>query len=445
MQVSRLMMFAKSRRLTPVLCLSMALGGLVVSGSPTSAQEALSLHDLVSRVVSDHVRIKAGESRVEASRKDEDAAGGGWAPDVTLTTSYGFERQNNASGSDTSMPPREGSLSLSQTLWDFGSTNAAIDRAELLRQQTEHTLESTRQNLMVEAINAYLELSRARRVMGFAQGSVENLKRQLDLENTRIERGAGVSTDRLQAKSQLAGAMSRLVRAEGALKRARNRYRSVYGSVPDADVKLPLPKSPEALFPPTLEEAVIMGASSNPQLLASLDATSIAKSDVDASKAAELRPTIDLTLESTWKEDVGGTVGYEQEQLAKVELSYTFDTSFANFNRLDATRSRAIVANNEYLQVRLDIEERVRNAWSSLETAKRNAAHLNDQADIAAEFLDRARKERLQGERSLIDILAGETSLINAKSDAASAETDVLIASFSVLAAIGKLDMSALQ
>lgn len=191
--------------------------------------------------------------------------------------------------------------------------------------------------------------------------------------------------------------MSRLVQAEGALARALNRYRSVFGEIPEAGSKLPLPTSPEALFPATLDEAVAIGVGANPQLLAALDATEIAKTDVDASKAAELRPTIDLTIESNWKEDVGGTVGYEQEQLAKVELSYTFDTSFVNADRVDASRSRAIAANNDYLQARRDTEERIRNAWTSLATAKRNASHLNDQADIAAEFLDKARQERLQG------------------------------------------------
>lgn len=427
-------------------CAAVSLAAFALTASVSvNAAETVSLPDIIAEIMVDNVRVQGGEAGVEAARQDAAAALGGWTPDITLSTSYGYEHQNNATGSDTSMPPRDASVSVSQTLWDFGGTAAALERAELLRVQAENTLAATRQTLMLDGIRAYLELSRTRRVMSFAQGSVDNLKRQLDLENTRIERGAGVSTDRLQAKSQLAGALSRLVRAEGSLSQAQNRYRAIFGGLPAADAKLPLPASPVALFPPQLEEAVTIGVAANPRVLAALDATEIAKTDVDASAAAELRPTIDLTLESTWKEDVGGTVGYEDEQLAKVELSYTFDTSLANVARLDATRSRAIVANNEYLQSRIDVEEQIRNAWSSYQTAIRNAEHLNDQADIAAEFLDKARQERLQGERSLIDILAGETSLINAKSDAAAAETEVLIASFSVLAAIGKLDMSALQ
>jgi len=389
--------------------------------------------------------MKAAAADVDAAELDRDAADDGWLADVSVSTSYGYESQNNASSNDTSMPPREASLTVTQLLWDFGATNSTIDRADLTRHQSKYTYEATRQSLILESVSAYLELARAKKIKGFALGSVENLKRQLDIENTRIERGAGVSTDRLQAKSQLAAALARQVQADGTLYRARARYRAVFGDVPEPEARLPIPKEPRHEFPASLDDAIAMALDGNPQLLAALHAWLIAKEDVNVSEANELRPTINFVVESNWKDDVGGTVGYEQEQLAKVELEYTFDVGFANLDRFESSQKRAVSANNQYLQARLDIEEQVRNAWHDLETARLNADHLNDQADIAAEFLDRAREERLQGNRSLIDILAGETSLINAKSDAASAETDVLLASFAVLAAIGKLDLSALE
>ena len=39
----------------------------------------------------------------------------------------------------------------------------------------------------------------------------------------------------------------------------------------------------------------------------------------------------------------------------------------------------------------------------------------------------------------MIDVLAGETNLINSQSDAASAESDVIIASISLLSVMGQL------
>ena len=427
------------------LFLSGALIAATVVNPANAAEKLPPLHELIAAVVADHVRMKSAEADVDSADLDREAAADGWTADVSVSTSYGYEKQNNATSRDTSAPPREASLTVTQLLWDFGSTNATMDRAEMTFLQAGYTYEATRQSLILEAVTAYLDLARAKKIKGFAQGSVDNLKRQLDIENTRIERGAGVSTDRLQAKSQLAAALARFVQAEGTLHRARARYRAVFGEVPEPEARLPIPEPPVDAFPPALDDAIAVALDDNPQLLAALHAWFIAREDVNVSEANELRPTINFVVESNWKDDVAGTLGYEQEQSAIVELEYSFDVGLANVHRFDASQKRAISANNQYRQARLDIEEQVRNAWNDLKTARLNAEHLNDQADIAAEFLDRAREERLQGNRSLIDILAGETSLINARSDAASAETDVLIASFAVLAAIGKLDLSALE
>ncbi|NQU56258.1 MAG: outer membrane efflux protein, partial [Rhodospirillales bacterium] len=45
---------------------------------------------------------------------------------------------------------------------------------------------------------------------------------------------------------------------------------------------------------------------------------------------------------------------------------------------------------------------------------------------------------------SLLDVLSGETALINSSSDAASAEIDIAIAVFTLLDAMGELDEEAL-
>ena len=56
-----------------------------------------------------------------------------------------------------------------------------------------------------------------------------------------------------------------------------------------------------------------------------------------------------------------------------------------------------------------------------------------------------ARRERQLGNRSLIDVLAGETALINASSDATSADTDVAIAVFTMLNVMGQLDANSVN
>jgi len=82
---------------------------------------------------------------------------------------------------------------------------------------------------------------------------------------------------------------------------------------------------------------------------------------------------------------------------------------------------------------------RTRNAWQQLKTTRESAKLLKNQARIAAAFLELAREERKLDKRSLLDVLSGEVALINAKSDAVSAETDIAISVVTLLDAMGVL------
>lgn len=65
---------------------------------------------------------------------------------------------------------------------------------------------------------------------------------------------------------------------------------------------------------------------------------------------------------------------------------------------------------------------------------------LRDQAVILEEFLELAKRERLLGTRSLLDVLNGEVGHLNALSEAVSAETDRAISLYNLFYAMGRLD-----
>ena len=84
-------------------------------------------------------------------------------------------------------------------------------------------------------------------------------------------------------------------------------------------------------------------------------------------------------------------------------------------------------------------------SWRNLETARDNRLNLNNQVRLAEEFLNIARQERAVGKRNLLDVLSAETNLLNAQSDQASTEFDVLSAGYTLLQAIGRLDSATVR
>ena len=383
--------------------------------------------------------MKAAEADITGARERVQSAVGGWYPQLNLSSFYGKEKQNNFASDDTLFVTREFDITVTQLLWDFGVTNSQIRTAQLQLEQVQSQLIAQRQDVLLRALSAHVNVRRAQEVLRFAQQSEENIKAQAALENALVERGAGLSTDVLQAKVQLAGAEARRVQSEGALEVALNTYRTLFADFPRDPDSLEVIELPDFLLPESVEEAVQLSFEGNPNLRASLVGARIAEETIETTRATEFYPTFELIGEVKFKKEVGGTAGFERETLGRLQFTYPFNLGFTAVNSLRAAEADSTAAARRVADLQDQTEEQARNAWSNYQTARRNAELLHNQANIAGEFLDQARKERQLGKRSLIDVLGGETALINAQSDAASADADVIIASLPLMSIMGQL------
>ncbi|MBT7943102.1 MAG: TolC family protein, partial [Alphaproteobacteria bacterium] len=171
--------FIKTLRTTAIFAVALVLA------SPIQAQ---SLYESVQTLVKNQKQIKAAEADLDAAKERAAAAWGDWYPELSVTANWGREKQNKASGTaDVEEHPREVDVSITQQLWDFGSTNAAIQSAKLSVDRAQTNLISTRQALVLQGIEAHLNLIRAGKVLEFAKGSVGNIRRQAKLEDARVQ------------------------------------------------------------------------------------------------------------------------------------------------------------------------------------------------------------------------------------------------------------------
>lgn len=405
------------------------------------------IHQVLAQLVTDHQRVAAARADLDSAQASASRARSAWYPDLSFTASAGHQSMAYTNGTvATNLDTRGITFGLRQTLWDFGATDATIDRADVGVRQAQASLTQVVQDLLLEGLTAIINLERARRAVAFAEQSVANVEKQTGLEESRVEMGGGFTSDVLQAKSQLAGAQARLVRARGQEANAVNRYRAVFGREPDAGTgtggDIPVP---DDLLPSSLDVAIASGLKRNSQLEVQRLAAEGSRAEIDRVRATELYPNIHAVAQSIQEHNPDGIVGGRTQQVVKVELTYQFNTGLGAFYAVDAAAGAAASADAKYKELLDLVEEQVRNAWQNLENARQNAGYLDNQVSITGEFLRLAREERLQGRRSLIDVLTGETSLINAQSDAASAHADVAIAAFTLFRATGLLDLAILR
>ena len=426
-----------------VLTLLVALPALsaTAAAQPADSAATQALRREVTEAVDSHDRVLGARADLEAAQQRAHSALGGWYPTLDVTGKLGRARVDEPTSPATTLDPRGVSLTISQLLWDFGASDADIEKARLQLRQSEAALQRTRQSVLAEALSAHVALVRAADVLAFATQSVENIRRQTGLEEVRIQVGAGYTTDLLQAKTQLAGAEARRVAAIGALQEARNRYRAVFGNPPAETEALTGLGIPAARLPSLLQDAIDRAFEGNPQVREAVLQVAVAQQDRRRVRADELFPTLELKGESKMEEDVNGTAGYRGEQSVRLEMNFGLNLGLTALDDLRAAQADIVSTSRALADLRRTIEEAVRNSWQRLDTAELRSRLLFDQAEIARAFLDVAVQERALGQRSLIDVLSGETALINAQSDAVSAEAEVVLAAVELLAATGQLDV----
>jgi outer membrane protein len=94
----------------------------------------------------------------------------------------------------------------------------------------------------------------------------------------------------------------------------------------------------------------------------------------------------------------------------------------------------------EIEQARTEVQAQVVTAWSQLQAA--GAAVESDQASVAANRIALAgvREEERVGQRTLLDVLNAEQELLNSEVTLATDRRNLVVASYTVLSTIGRLN-----
>lgn len=419
------------------------LGG---GAQPSLASPREDVISLIAKATETHDRLRGAEAAADSARNGLRISHGGWYPTLSLSANGGRETTEKPAGlPNTDLNAGQLSVRATQLIWDFDATNADIRRAQVSVVRADIAVERTRQELLVEGLSAYANLVRAHRLLTFARQSEDNIRRQTGLEEVRLQEGYGFSTDVLQAKSQLAGAQARRVAAEEAMQTALSRFQAYFGHVSfrlDGAQVLAMTK---AALPASMDAAVEEAPRHNPRLQELALTTAAAEEAVTSVRGRSLYPRVEGFVERNIKRDVAGQPGRQNELLFKLQVTFSLNTGLTAINSVRLAEADLRAADANWADQERTVLETVRNSWNRLESARSQVKLLNDQASLAAGFLDVARAERELGSRSLIDILSGETTLINARSDAAAAETELVLAGYRLLAAMGRLSAADIQ
>ncbi len=412
---------------------------IVVVGFSTSARAETLQQALVSAYLNNPV-LQAQRAGLRATDEDVAQALSGYRPSINGTASIDHSQSDNffSGGTDTLTAKRYG-VSIDQPLFRSFRTANAVKEAKTRVFANRAQLTAVEQDILVATVAAYVDVVRDQAVLTLRRNNVQVLGRQLEASQDRFEVGEITRTDVAQSEARRAGAVSGRIAAEAALAASRAAYVRIVGNAPGT-----LEQPPELPALPESEEAALQVAlAENPLLESARLAEEAARHAVSAAKS-ELGP--EISLSARYSRDIDTFVdGFASDTKGiMASASVPFYQSGAVSSRIRQAKHIRSQRRIEVLQADRETREEVRNSWENFRAATSTIGASESQVEANSIALEGVRQEADVGSRTTLDVLDAEQELLDSQVDLVLAQRDQYVASFALLASMGRATARAL-
>jgi len=336
-------------------------------------------------------------------------------------------------------------LQLDQSLFDGSVTRNGV-RGALARVDSERgTLINTEQEVLLSAITAYLDVLRDSDVVGIREANLDFLNQQVSSAQTRFDVGEDTNTAIAEAQARQADATAQLARAQAQQSISEATYRQIIGKAP---AQLQSVKIPESLLPTTLPGAIDSALQTHPRLASVQALGEAARFDVNRTRGA-LRPTLGLSARVERVEDDLPSVDPRRQDGTNTSVSLQLRVPLyqAGLASARVRQSHQLVVQRDLQTeaISVQLQSGVESAWAQLNAAR--AAQSATETQITAAQLARRGKlnEQDVGLATTLDVLNAQQDVLAAELASINAERDTIVASYSLLAATGRLQADTLM
>lgn len=363
------------------------------------------------------------------------ATGGAQSLDTTQT----FVQTPGAPGTPPlitkgSNTPYSAGITLSQTIFNGFQTANRTRAAESQVSSARETLRDIERKVLLDAITAYMNVLRDFANLELQKRNVAVLQQQLRETRDRFKVGDVTETDISQAESRLAAGQTQVETATANYQTSVATYRQVIGSEPG---RLS-PGSPIDRFcPPTLNVALNF-VDQHPVVTTAMYNVDLAEHVVQATEG-QLLPNLQVlaTAQKNWEQFLNIPQSSTLSILGQLSVPiYQGGVEYA------AVRGAKETLGQRRLELdvgRLQVRQGIVQAWSQLEAAKAAIKSTETQARTAEKALNGVREEARVGQRTTLDVLNAQQELVNARVAVVNAQRDRIVASYTVLSAVGGL------
>ncbi|TBW37980.1 type I secretion protein TolC [Siculibacillus lacustris] len=413
---------------------------LIAASLPVQAQ---SLSEALALAYANHPQLNAARANVRASDEGAGIAAGAGRPRISASGTMGLQRTEGIYKSGSTFyanDPASVGITLVQPIYTGGQVTAGINQAEASIRAQRESLRATEQQVLLAAATGFMDVIRDTALVGLQESNVKFLAEQVRAAKDRFGVGEGTQTDVAQAEASYQLAISQLNAARAQLNASRAEFRQAVGKEPG---KLTGAMSVESLLPKSMEAAVSVAQLENPQILAGTHNVDVATQNVKYLEGA-LLPQLGLQGQASRQWD---NPSFKRYDTASVGLNLTVPLyqGGGEYAKIRQAKEQLGAARLQVDIARDTVRANVVAAWGMLQAANASITAYKAQVDASQLALNGVIEEQRVGQRTTLDVLNQQTSLINARSNLVNAERSRIVGSFQLVNAVGRLDADRLK
>jgi outer membrane protein len=423
---------------------AVGVGAIVMASALLTSRPVLAetLESALAQAYRNNPTLNAQRAALRAIDEQVPQALANYRPRVNASFDSGYQHYESNTLSlgqqvltNTNISPRGGQVGVVQTLYNGQRSGNLTRQAEASVLSGRETLRNAEQTALLDAATQYMNVLRDTAILDLQRRNVQVLQEQLKQARDRFNVGEVTRTDVAQAESRLAAAQSQVLAAEATLKASQAAYRRAIGVEP---VNLRAGMPVDRLSPRTLEASVTQGLNLHPTVTAAQYTVDAAQHAVKAAEGT-LYPTVTLesSIQRRWDLAPGSFDQLTGTVLGRVAVPiYQGGSEYSIIRQTKETLGQRRIE----LDVARDlVRATVFQWWSQLEATKAQIISAQAQVTATEVALNGVREEARVGQRTTLDVLNAQQELVNARVALVTAQRDRVVASYTLLASVGKL------
>src|SRR6201981_1520958 len=399
------------------------------------------------RAYQNNPQLNAQRAQVRSTDEGVPQALSGYRPKVSVSASAGYQYTDTLStqgGSPTALvrtdihganPPRSAGMTISQTFYN-GQVTANRPRAgESAVPGAREGLRLLEQTVLLNAATIYMDYLRDSAIVEVQKSNVRVLEQTLKQTRDRFNVGEVTRTDVAQSEAQLAAGKTQELTAEANLVTTRANFRRIIGNEPENLA----PGSPvDRFLPGSLPGAVELSLVENPNVTAAMFGIDVNFLQVKINEGA-LLPVVTLqgSVQQAYEQTMITTRTFGASAIAQV--SVPIYQGGAEYSLIRQSKENLAQQRLVLEQTRDQTRANTVTAWGQLVAGKAQVSSSQSQVTASEVALNGVREEAKAGQRTTLDVLNAQQALVNARVALVTAQHDRVVASYSVLSAIGRL------